>query len=149
MGAEDEMGQGRRGLRASAHRQAGFVREAILVFIVLTIVGVFLLDTLSVYSAHRNLKAQAGDAAAAAAQEYATSVSDTAAQSAAAGYLEAHGATLVAFRAHHENDGTWYTVTAQTNADTYVFRYIARLPWGIGSWMDRLLHPKETNDNRP
>jgi Flp pilus assembly protein TadG len=130
-------------------RQPGFVREAILVFVVLSIVGVLILDIFSVYSAHRSLKDEAGNAAVAAMQEYALTTSDSSAQNAAASYLKGRDMTLVGFQAHHESGTPWFAVTAESTANTYVFRYIAHFPWGIGSWMDRQLHPRETNDNRP
>jgi hypothetical protein len=145
---KESAGQTRAHLFGDIRRQDGFVREAILVFIVLTVFGVILLDILSVYSTHRDLKDDAGNAAQAAMQEYVQSTSDLAAQQAAESYLKAHDATLLDFKANHLDGETWYAVTAQTTADTYVFHYLARLPWGMGAWMDRQLHPKETRDNR-
>lgn len=128
--------------------QPGFVREAVLIFVILSAIGLVVLDTLSVYSAHRTLKEQAAKAAGSAMAAFINSASDAVAQDAADSYLRAHDATLAAFHANHVNGDTWYVVTAKGKADTYVFRHLERLPWGAGGWIRTRLHPTATAGNR-
>ena len=136
-------GAGGGGLR----HQGGFIRGAIVLFVVLTVVGVFLLDILSVYTAHRMLGEQARAAAAASATTYVKFSDDAAARQTAAQYLSARGSTLVKFVSDHTNGLNVFTVTAKRVAKTYVLHYFAKLP-KIGGWIDRQLHPEVSGDNQ-
>jgi hypothetical protein len=126
--------------------QGGFVRGAIVLFVIVTVVGVFVLDILSVYTAHSTLDAQTRSAAVAAATTYVQLSNDTAAEQAAAQYLSDHGSTLVKIVSDHTNGINVYTVTASRVAKTYVFHYLAKLP-KVGGWIDRHLHPVVSGDN--
>jgi predicted metalloprotease len=126
--------------------QGGFIRGAIVLFVVLTIVGMLILDILSVYTAHRTLGEQTRSAAEAAATAYVQSSNDASAEQAAAQYLSEHGSTLVKIVPDHANGLNVYTVTAKRGTKTYFFHYFARLP-KIGGWIDRQLHPQVTGDN--
>ena len=117
-----------------------------MLFIVVTIVGVCILDILSVYTAHQTLSEQTTSAAIAAATSYVNSSSEPAAELAARQYLADHGSTLVKIVADHANGLNDYTVTAKRTAKTYFFRYLAKLP-KVGGWINRQLHPVVTGDN--
>ena len=127
--------------------QGGFIRGAIILFVVLTVVGMFILDILSVYTAHRTLGEQTRSAAQAAATTYIQFSNDAAAEQAAAQYLSDHGSTLVKIVPNHENGLNVYTVTAKRAAKTYFFHYLAKLP-AIGKWIDRQLHPVVAGNNQ-
>jgi hypothetical protein len=133
--------------RESLRHQEGFVRGAIVVFVVLTVVGMFILDILSVYSAHHTLSEQTRSAAEAAATSYVQNASDAAAEQVAVQYLSHHGSTLVKFVPDHSNDANVFTVTAKRPAKTYFFHYLTGLP-KVGKWIDRQLHPEVTGDNQ-
>jgi hypothetical protein len=130
----------------SLRHQEGLVRGAIVLFVILTIVGMFILDILSVYTAHQTLGEQTRSAAIEAATSYVNSSSETVAEQAARQYLSDHGSTLVKIVGDHANGLNDYTVTAKRFAKTYLFRYFAKLP-KVGGWIDRQLHPTVTGDN--
>jgi hypothetical protein len=117
-----------------------------VLFIVVTIVGVFILDILSVYTAHQTLNEQTRSAAIEAATSYVNLGSEPAAELAAKQYLSDHGSTLVKIVGNPANGLNDYTVTAKRTAKTYFFRYLAKLP-KVGGWIDRQLHPTVTGDN--
>ena len=126
--------------------QGGLVRGAIVLFIVLTVIGAFVLDIFSVYTAHNMLDGQTSSAAKAAATSYVQYSSDALAEQVAAAYLSDHGSTLVSIVPDHADGLNVYTVTAKREARTYILRYLAKLPV-IGGWIDRQLHPVVTGNN--
>jgi hypothetical protein len=126
--------------------QDGFVRGAIVLFVVVSVVGMFILDVVSVYSAHKTLMEQTGSAAAEAATSYVQVASEQIADQAAASYLSDHGSTLVKIVSNHANGLNVYTVTAKRVAKTYFFHYLTGLP-KIGHWIYKQLHPVVTGDN--
>ena len=128
-------------------RQPGFVRAALLLFVVLGVVGVVLLDLLSVYTAHSMLGRQTRQAAKQAAQEYARTANDDAADTAAAQYLTIHGSTMVKFAVDHVDGNNTFTVTARRAAKTYFFGLLTHLP-KLGSWVSHRLHPQVTGSNQ-
>jgi hypothetical protein len=126
--------------------QGGFVRGAIVLFALLTLVGAFVLDILSVYTAHHMLDGQTQSAAKAAAASYVQYSSDGLAEQEATQYLSDHGSTLVKIVPDHANGLNVYTVSAKRPVKTYLLRFFAKLP-AIGGWIDRQLHPVVTGDN--
>jgi uncharacterized membrane protein len=132
---------------AAARHQPAFLREAITLFAIIAVVMVVVLDVLSVYTTHRTLTKQTREAAREAVATWVGSSNDAQAEQAAAAYLTEHGSTMVDFGGSHADGETYYTVAATRSAKTYVFRYLARLPW-VGDWIDRQLHPEVRNDSR-
>ena len=126
--------------------QGGFIRGAIVLFVIVTVVGMFILDILSVYSAHKTLGEQTTAAAIEAATTYVQLGTEQSADQAATTYLSDHGSTLVKITSDHTNGANTYTVTAKRGVKTYIFHYLAKLP-KVGGWMDRQLHPVVTGDN--
>jgi hypothetical protein len=134
------------GRTGSLRHQEGFLRGAIVLFVILTIVGMFILDILSVYTAHRTLGDQTRSAALEAATSYVQQGSEPVAEQAAADYLSARGSTLVKVVGDHANGLNDYTVTAKRGVKTYLFHYLAKLPM-VGGWINRQLHPVVTGAN--
>lgn len=130
-----------------SRHQPAFLRGALVTFAVVAVVAVVLLDALSVYTAHRDLKKQTSSAASEAVATWVTTSNDAMAEQAAGAYLREHGVTMVDFGGSHVDGETYYEVTGTCHADTYVFHYLAHLP-GIGGWIDRQLHPRVTGDSR-
>jgi cobalamin biosynthesis protein CobD/CbiB len=126
--------------------QDGFVRGAIVLFVIVSVVGMFILDVLSVYTAHKTLVEQTASAATEAATSYVQVGSEQIADQAAANYLADRGSTLVKIVGNHTNGLDVYTVTAKRVAKTYFFHYLTGLP-KIGHWIDKELHPVVTGDN--
>jgi hypothetical protein len=136
----------RRSPGGGLRHQDGFIRGAIVLFIIVTVVGLFILDILSVYTAHQTLGDQTRSAALEAATSFVQQGSEPVADQAASQYLSHHGSTLVKIVGNHGNGLNKYTVTAKRPVKTYIFRYLAKLPL-IGGWMNRQLHPVVTGAN--
>ena len=113
---------------------------------IVSVVGMFILDVLSVYTAHKTLVEQTASAATEAATSYVQVGSEQIADQAAANYLADRGSTLVKIVGNHTNGLDVYTVTAKRVAKTYFFHYLTGLP-KIGPWIDKKLHPVVTGDN--
>jgi predicted metalloprotease len=137
-------GSARRSTGGGPRHQEGFIRGAIVLFVIVTVVGMFILDILSVYTAHTTLGDQTRDAANEAQVTFVQTGSEQEAHQAATSYLAARGSTLVKITGDHTTGV--YKVTAKRYAKTYFLHYLGKLPKMKG-WMDRQLHPVVTGDN--
>ena len=115
--------------RSRLSGQDGFIREAIWIVVILTIIAVAILDGMAIFTAYQSAGDSATNAADAARTEYAQSVSVPAAKLAADAYLAKKGLEMVGFKATQATDGTvTFTVTARATADTYAFRLLGSIP---------------------
>ena len=133
-------------------RQDGFVREAVWAAAIIVIVAVIVLDVVSVVNASLAVRQNATDAADQALSTYVQTESTTMAMDSASSFLKFHDATLL----KSESRLTWsmavpnqarVTITAAKLPHTYVFHYFQSLPWGLGPWFHKLLHPQATESN--
>jgi hypothetical protein len=126
--------------------QDGFIRESVKVFVIVMIIFVALLDAHAVFDNRRQAGDDAHVAALAAAAVYGKTHSDAMAEREAERALDASDSRLVAFKAEHLEDSTYYTVTATRQANTYLFHYVGDFP-AVGPWADKLLHPDVSSNN--
>ena len=127
--------------RSRLRGQDGFIREAIWLVVVLTIIAVAILDGMAIFNAYQSAGDSATNAADAARTEYAQSVNVPAAKLAADAYLSKKGLEMVGFKAVQATDGTvQFTVTAKATADTYAFRLLGSIPQ-LKHWVERTTHP--------
>ena len=127
--------------RSRLRGQDGFIREAIWILVILTIIAVTILDGMAIFSAYQSAGDSATNAADAARTEYAQSISVPAAKLAADAYLSKKGLEMVGFKATQATDGTvQFTVTAKATADTYAFRLLGSIPQ-LKHWVERTTHP--------
>jgi Flp pilus assembly protein TadG len=132
--------------RSRLRGQDGFIREAIWIVVILTIIAVAILDGMALFSAYQSAGDGATNAADAARTEYAQSVDVPAAKLAADAYLSKKGLDMVAFKATQATDGTvQFTVTAKATADTYAFRLLGSIPQ-LKDWVARTTHPTRTGN---
>ena len=83
--------------RSRLRGQDGFIREAIWIVVILTIIAVTILDGMAIFSAYQSAGDSATNAADAARTEYSQSVNVPAAKLAAAAYLSKKGLEMVDF----------------------------------------------------
>jgi len=127
--------------RSRLRGQDGFIREAIWILVILTIIAVAILDGMAIFTAYQSAGDSATNAAEAARTEYAQAVNVPAAKLAADAYLSKKGLEMVAFKAVQTTDGTvMFTVTAKATADTYAFRLLGAIPQ-LKHWVERTTHP--------
>jgi hypothetical protein len=127
--------------RSRPRGQDGFIREAVWIVVILTIIAVSILDGMAIFSAYQSAGDSATNAADAARTEYAQSVNVPAAKLAADAYLSKTGLEMVGFKATQATDGTvTFTVTARATADTYAFRLLGGIPQ-LKHWVERTTHP--------
>lgn len=130
--------------RARLRSQDGFIREAIWIVVILTIIAVVILDGMSIFSAYQSAGDSAANAAEAARTEYAQSLNVPAAKLAAEEYLSKKGLEMMGFKAVQTANATVkFTVTAKATADTYAFRYLGAIP-PLKDWAERTTHPTRT-----
>ena len=127
--------------RSRQRGQDGFIREAIWIVVILTIIAVAILDGMAIFNAYQSAGDSATNAADAARTEYAQSVSVSAAKLAADAYLSKKGLEMVNFKAAQAADGNvLFTVTAKATADTYAFHLLGGIPQ-LKHWVARMTHP--------
>jgi len=127
--------------RSRLRGQDGFIREAIWIVVILTIIAVAILDGMAIFSAYQSAGDSATNAAGAARTEYAQSVNVSAAKLAADAYLAKKGLEMVDFKASQAADGNvLFTVTAKATADTYAFHLLGGIPQ-LKHWVERTTHP--------
>ncbi len=127
-------------------QQDGFIRESVKVFVVVMIIFIVLLDGHALFDNRRQAANDAHEAALAAAAVYSKTQSDALAEREAERALSASDSRLVAFKIEHLEDNTYYTVTANHAASTYLFHYLGDFPW-LGPWADKLQHPDVSSNN--
>ncbi len=128
-------------------RQDGFIREILWVCLVLAILAVVVLDAIALIAANRSVDDDAARAAREARTEYVDSLDERAAHAAADAYLVRSGVEMTGFSTSTGSEGTMvFTVTAQAHADTYVFRFLGRIP-GLGDWVERVSNPSATRSS--
>jgi hypothetical protein len=121
--------------------QDGFVREAIWIVVILTVIAVVILDGMAIYNAYQSAGNSSANAARAALTEYAQSQNLPAAKLAAQQRLAKSGLTLVDFKVSQGLEGsTSMTVTSRDHADTYVFHYLGKIP-PLKKWVERVIDP--------
>ena len=129
--------------RARLRSQDGFIREVIWIAVILGVIGVVILDGMAIFGAYQS----ADDATAAAREastEYAQSLNVPSAKLAAEQYLTRSGLEMIGFKAVQTTNGTVkFTVTAKATADTFAFRYLAKIP-PLKDWVERTTHPTRT-----
>jgi hypothetical protein len=129
--------------RSRLRSQDGFIREVIWIAVILVVIGVVILDGMAIFRAYQS----ADDATAAAREastEYAQSLNVPSAKLAAEQYLARSGLEMISFKAVQTTEGTVeFTVTAKATADTFAFRYLAKIP-PLEDWVERTTHPTRT-----
>ena len=127
--------------RSRLRGQDGFIREAIWIVVILTIIAVAILDGMAIFNAYQSAGDSATNAAEAARTEYAQAVNVPAAKLAADAYLAKKGLEMVDFKASQAADGNvLFTVTAKATADTYAFHLLGGIPQ-LKHWVARMTHP--------
>ena len=130
--------------RSRLRNQDGFIREAIWIVVILTIIAVVILDGMAIFSAYQSAGDNATNAAEDARTEYAQSLNVPAAKAAADEYLTKKGLEMVTFTAAQTSGGTVrFTVTAKATADTYAFHLLGAIP-PLKDWVERTTHPTRT-----
>jgi hypothetical protein len=129
--------------RSRLRGQDGFIREVVWIVVVLTVIGVVVLDGMAIFSAYQSAD-DAAKAAREARTEYVQSLSVPAAELAADQYLARSGLEMIDFEAAQTESGSVrFTVTAQASADTYAFHHLGRIPQ-LEDWVQRTTHPTRT-----
>jgi hypothetical protein len=133
-------------------RQDGLIRESLKFALVIVIVGVLVLDVVSVINASLGVRQNAADAADQALTTLIQTNNPTMAMQSASTFLKLHGSFLVkagsnvATSVQGPGHAT-VTITATRKPHTYVFHYFQSLPWGIGPWFHQILNPRSTQTN--
>ena len=129
--------------RSRLRSQDGFIREVIWIAVILGIIAVVILDGMAIFGAYQSAD-DATSAAEEARTEYAQTINVPAAKLAAQQYLDKSDIEMVDFKAVQTANGTVkFTVTAQSTADTYAFRYLGMIP-PLEDWVERTTHPTRT-----
>ena len=132
--------------RARLRSQDGFIREAIWIVVILSILAVAILDGMAIFNAYQSAGDSATNAAGEARTNYAQTTDVAAAKLAADEYLAKKGLEMKGFKAAQTSDGTvLFTVTARATADTYAFHYLGSIP-PLKDWVERTLHPTRTGN---
>jgi hypothetical protein len=132
--------------RAGLRSQDGFIREAIWIVVILTIIAVVILDGMAIFNAYQSAGDSATNAAEAARTDYAQTTNVAAAKLAADEYLSKKGLDMVAFKAAQTSAGTvMFTVTAKATTATYAFHYLGSIPQ-LKAWVARTTHPTRTGN---
>ncbi len=138
---DDDMGRSM--LRRLARDEAGGVRGIVFFLALLAIATVVVLDVVAVYGAQRAVREDVGTAARLAVASYLSRASDEAAREEAATYLDRNDMRLLDFRLDTSQGVVACTVSGQGSADTFVLKYLARLP-RVGGWFKEKLRPEAT-----
>jgi len=112
--------------RLCREEDGGLMGNIIFFGILFLIIGVAVIDGLSVFSAYRRVGEVTDRAASQAKFVFDTEKSDIKAENAAADICEAEGMVFQHFEIRLAYGHT-YMITCSTEADTYVFKYIPRL----------------------
>ena len=133
--------------RSRLRGQDGFIREAIWIVVILTIIAVAILDGMAIFSAYQS----AGDSATNAADAGAHRVRPVRQRPGREARRRRStspkkGLEMVGFKAVQATDGTvQFTVTAKATADTYAFRLLGAIPQ-LKDWVERTTHPTRTGN---
>lgn len=132
--------------RARLRSQDGFIREAIWIVVILTVLAVVILDGMAIFNAYQSAGDNATNAAEAARTDYAQTTNVAAAKLTADEYLSKKGLEMVDFKAVQTSDGTVkFTITAKATTDTYAFHYLGSIPQ-LKDWVEHSTHPVETGN---
>jgi len=101
------------------------VNNIIFFGLVIAVMGIIVIDGLSIFSTYQLVDETTEDAAKQAKYEYDTKKSDIAAENSAADICEENGLIFEEFDIRYDFGHT-YKVTCTKEADTYVFKHI---PW--------------------
>lgn len=127
--------------RHRLREQDGLIREAIKIFAVMAVIAVALLDTFSVFNAHRSATGDANNAAKEALNTWvATQGNVESAKASADSFLRARDDWMVKFWtvSPPTSQTPDFYVTARRDVSTYVLKYGTHLPW-IGDNIKGLL----------
>lgn len=133
-------------------RQDGLIRESIKFAAVIVIVGVLVLDAVSVINASLGVRQNASDAADQALVTFIQTSNPAMAMQSASTFLKIHDSVMLAaksnLRPSIQGPGqATVTITAAKKPHTYVYHYFQRLGWGIGPWFHKLLNPSATQSS--
>lgn len=128
------------------------IRESIKYALVIVVLGVLVLDGISVVSASLGVRQNASDAANQALTTFIQTNNAAMAMRSASTFLKLHGSILLKAKSNLTlsilgADHSTVTITATKKPHTYVFHYFQSLPWGIGPWFHKLLNPTATQTN--
>jgi type II secretory pathway pseudopilin PulG len=133
-------------LRARLHRQDGFIREVLWLFLTIAVIAMVVLDGLALFTAYQSVRDDAATAAGEARNVFTQTPDPAAAEKAARDYLTKSNEHLVAFSATTGLDGNpVFTVTASAHADTYVFKLLKYV--GLKKWVKRMTEPSATRSS--
>lgn len=123
-------------------RQDGMIRDVVKYLALFVVVLVLILDAVAVIQAQVSVREQASDAADIARSTYVETGSERAAKTAAESYLLSHDSRFLSATLSTQGgrDNTVASVTAERSADTFVYRYLVRLPL-VGERVDNALNP--------
>jgi hypothetical protein len=128
--------------RDRLREQDGLIRESIKIFAIIAVIAFTLLDTFSVFNAHRAATGDANNAAQQALNTWVATQGDvTAANASADSFLRAHDDWMVkSWTAPSPTSPQTpdFYVTARRDVSTYVLKYGVHLPW-IGKSVEKLL----------
>lgn len=130
--------------RGPLRRQNGFVRELLWVTLIVLVLGVVVLDAVSLYSAYERARKDSEDAARLAREVQVQEFDLGRAREVARVLLEDRGGEMVGFDAEGRGEQTVFIVTAKRHVDTYAFRYLVHVP-GIEDWVERTMNPTATS----
>lgn len=130
-------------VRRLARDETGGVRGIVFFLALLAVATMVVLDVVAVYGAQRAIQEDVGKAARLAVASYLSRTSDDAARGEAASYLDRNDMRLLDFRLDTSQGVVACTVSGQGSADTFVLKYLARLP-KVGGWFKEKLRPEAT-----
>lgn len=128
------------------HAQDGFIREILWLALAIVIIGVLVLDGVSLFTANQSVVDNSGRAASEASTQYLQTQDVGAAKLAAQEFLIHSNEQLGGFSSTTAPSGdVVFTVTAKAHADTYVFKYLRYV--GLKKWVNRMSNPTHTGSS--
>ena len=127
------------------------MREAVEIAAVIVVLAVLVLDGVAVIQTSLGVRQNATDAANQALTTYVQTENVDMAMQSASTFLKLHDAVLLRSEStltkNYDPSQSRVRVTAAKTPHTYVFHYFQSLPWGIGHWFHKILHPQATETN--
>jgi hypothetical protein len=126
--------------------QDGFIREILWLVVIVVVIGVIVLDGISLFTSYQSVRDDAFRAARAAAIDFTQTSDQKSAELAAQQALLRSNEKLVKFSYTTALDGSAvFTVTASAHADTYVFKYLRYV--GLKKWVNNMSNPSATRSS--
>lgn len=126
--------------RLVAEERGGIMGTLIFFGIVVIVIGIVVVDGVSVYYSFRDASNTTREAAELAAETFRETRNETRAAQAAEAFCVQEGLEYIDFSVNREF-GNLYEVTCGVDADTYAFKYIP--------YLKELVHQQSTNSARP